>query len=213
MLQKKELTFVLFLGISIKKGVKALFSRNKKLASELIEDIDAIARYTVDEESLNTIMGLFCRKWEEEKVISDKHTKEALKNHSLFHFIFISFHLLISSVFSCSCFFILVLLFTSCELSASPVSQDSYISLRLTAPSSFQQRRFYFGTLEVRFIFLLTFWKLNLAFNLKYLSYFFINFNNQWQLWNPHDGKSVPDLWIWWRIDWDNWHWKRWSQY
>ena len=164
MLQKKELTFVLFLGISIKKGVKALFSRNKKLASELIEDIDAIARYTVDEESLNTIMGLFCRKWEEDKVISDKHTKEALKNHSLFHFIFISFHLLISSVFSCSCFFILVLLFTSCELSASPVSQDSYISLRLTAPWSFQQRRFYFGTLEVRFIFLLTFRKLNLAF-------------------------------------------------
>ena len=77
---KKELTFVLFLGISIKKGVKALFSRNKKLASELIEDIDAIARYTVDEESLNTIMGLFCRKWEEEKVISDKNTKEALTN-------------------------------------------------------------------------------------------------------------------------------------
>ena len=70
----------MFLGISIKKGVKALFSRNKKLASELIEDIDAIAQYTVDEESLNTIMGLFCRKWEEEKVISDKHTKEALKN-------------------------------------------------------------------------------------------------------------------------------------
>ena len=61
------------------KGVKALFSRNKKLASELIEDIDAIARYTVDEESLNTIKGLFCRKWEEEKVISDKHTKEALR--------------------------------------------------------------------------------------------------------------------------------------
>ena len=166
--KKFELTFVLFLGISIKKGVKALFSQNKKLASELIH---------------------------------------------LFHFIFISFHLLISSVFSCSCFFILVLLFTSCELSASPVSQDSNISLRLTAPSSFQQRRFYFGTLEVRFIFLLTFWKLNLAFNLKYLSYFFINFNNQWQLWNPHDEKSVPDLWIWWRIDWDNWHWKRWSQY
>ena len=64
---------------SNQKGVKALFSRNKKLASELIEDIDAIARYTVDEESLNTIKGLFCRKWEEEKVISDKHTKEALR--------------------------------------------------------------------------------------------------------------------------------------
>ena len=93
-------------------------------------------------------MGLFCRKWEEEKVISDKHTKEALKNHSLFHVIFISFHLLISSVFSCSCFFILVLLFTSCELSASPVSQDSNISLRLTAPSSFQQRRYAAFTLE-----------------------------------------------------------------
>ena len=74
-------------------------------------------------------------------------------------------------------------------------------------------RRFYFGTLEVRFIFLLTFRKLNLAINLKYLSYFFINFNNQWQLWNPHDEKSVPDLWIWWRIDWDDWHWKRWRQY
>ena len=25
-------------------------------------------------------MGLFCRKWEEEKVISDKHTKEAMTN-------------------------------------------------------------------------------------------------------------------------------------
>ena len=48
-------------------------------------------------------------------------------------------------------------------------------------------RRLYFGTLEVRFMFSLTFWKLSLDFNLEYLSHFFINFNNQWQFWNPHD--------------------------
>ena len=43
---------------------------------------------------------------------------------------------------------------------------------------------FYFGTLEVRFIFSLTFWKLSLAFDLEYLSQFCINFNNQWQFQN-----------------------------
>ena len=48
------------------KGIKALMSRDKKLANELLEDIDSIARYTLDEESLTTIMGLFCRKWEQE---------------------------------------------------------------------------------------------------------------------------------------------------
>ena len=48
-------------------------------------------------------------------------------------------------------------------------------------------RRLYFATVEVRFIFSLTFWKLSLTFNLEYLSQFFINFNNQWQFWNPHD--------------------------
>ena len=26
------------------------------------------------------------------------------------------------------------------------------------------------------------------------------------------DFKYVPDLWICWRIDWDNWHWKRWRR-
>ena len=26
------------------------------------------------------------------------------------------------------------------------------------------------------------------------------------------DFKSVRDLWIWWRIEWDNWHWKRWRR-
>ena len=48
-------------------------------------------------------------------------------------------------------------------------------------------RRLYFATVEARFIFSLTFQKLSLAFNLEYLSQFFINFNNQWQFWNPHD--------------------------
>ena len=51
------------------KGIKALMSRDKKLANELLEDIDSIARYTLDEESLTSIMGLFCRKWEQEKVV------------------------------------------------------------------------------------------------------------------------------------------------
>ena len=51
-------------------------------------------------------------------------------------------------------------------------------------------RRLYFGTLEGRFMFSLTFWKLSLDFNLEYLSHFFINFNNQWQFWNPHDEQS-----------------------
>ena len=37
----------------------------------------------------------------------------------------------------------------------------------------------YFETLEIRFMFSLTFWKLSLDFNLEYLSHFFINFNNQ----------------------------------
>ena len=40
-------------------------------------------------------------------------------------------------------------------------------------------RRLYFGTLEGRFTFSLTFQKLSLDFNLEYLSHFFINFNNQ----------------------------------
>ena len=46
---------------------------------------------------------------------------------------------------------------------------------------------FYFGTLEVRFMFSLSFWNLGLAFNLEYLSHFFINFNIQCQFLNPHD--------------------------
>ena len=58
------------------KGIKA---RYKKLANELLEDIDSIARYTLDEESLTTIMGLFCCKWEQEKVVKDQAAKEALK--------------------------------------------------------------------------------------------------------------------------------------
>ena len=37
---------------------------------------------------------------------------------------------------------------------------------------------------------LLYFQKLSLAFNLEYLSQFFINHNNQWQFWNPHDKQS-----------------------
>ena len=61
------------------KGIKALMSCDKKLANELLEDIDSIARYTLDEESLTTIMGLFCRKWEQEKVVKDQAAKEALK--------------------------------------------------------------------------------------------------------------------------------------
>ena len=40
-------------------------------------------------------------------------------------------------------------------------------------------RRFKNRTLEVRFIFSLSFRTLGLAFNLEYLSDFFINFNNQ----------------------------------
>ena len=54
-------------------------------------------------------------------------------------------------------------------------------------------RRLYFATLEVRFILSLTFQKLSLAFNLGYLSQVFINFNNQWQFWNPHD-KQISNL-------------------
>ena len=54
-------------------------------------------------------------------------------------------------------------------------------------------RRLYFETLEVRFILSLTFQKLSLAFNLGYLSQVFINFNNQWQFWNPHD-KQISNL-------------------
>ena len=61
------------------KGIKALMSRDKKLANELQEDIDSIARNTLDEESLTTIMGLFCRKWEQEKVVKVQAAKEALK--------------------------------------------------------------------------------------------------------------------------------------
>ena len=48
-------------------------------------------------------------------------------------------------------------------------------------------RSLYSETLEVQFMFSLSFWKLCLAFNLEYLSHFFINFNNWWQFWNPHD--------------------------
>ena len=48
-------------------------------------------------------------------------------------------------------------------------------------------RRLYSESLEVQFMFSLSFWKLCLAFNLEYLSHFFINFNNWWQFWNPHD--------------------------
>ena len=43
------------------------------------------------------------------------------------------------------------------------------------------------------FIISLTFQKLSLAFNLEYLSQFFINFSNQWQFWNPHD-KQILNL-------------------
>ena len=50
--------------------------------------------------------------------------------------------------------------------------------------------RLYFETLEGRFMFSFTFRKLSLDFNLEYLSHFFINFNNQWQFWNPHDKQS-----------------------
>ena len=50
-------------------------------------------------------------------------------------------------------------------------------------------RRLYFETLEVRFILSLTFQKLSLAFSLGYLSQVFINFNNLWQFWNPHDNQ------------------------
>ena len=42
----------------------------------------------------------------------------------------------------------------------------------------------YFETLEVRFKFSMTFWKLSLAFNLEYLSQFFIKFKDQGQFWN-----------------------------
>ena len=48
-------------------------------------------------------------------------------------------------------------------------------------------RRLYFATAEVRFMFSLSFWNLGLAFNLEYLSHFFINFNIQCQFLNPHD--------------------------
>ena len=54
----------------------------------------------------------------------------------------------------------------------SVFSCESGIALHCTV------RRLYFETLERRFMFSLTFWKLSLDFNLKYLSHFFINFNN-----------------------------------
>jgi len=76
-------------------------------------------------------------------------------------------------------------------------------------------RRLYFATLEVRFILSLTFWKLSLSFNLRYLSQVFINFNNQWQFWNPHDKQiSIPSLIFEFaeKNDRDNWQWKRWRR-
>ena len=66
----------------------------------------------------------------------------------------------------------------------------------------------YFATLEVIFILSLTFQKLSLAFKLRYLIQVFIVLEFSWQAYF----KSVPDLWICWRIDWDNWQWKRWRQ-
>ena len=58
----------------------------------------------------------------------------------------------------------------------------------------------YFETLEVRFKFSMTFWKLSLAFNLEYLSTFFINFQNQWQFQNPHY-EQIPKLPLIFEID------------
>ena len=50
-------TIFMFLFRNVnQKGIKALMSCDKKLANELLEDIDSIARYTLDEESLTTIM-------------------------------------------------------------------------------------------------------------------------------------------------------------
>ena len=66
-------------------------------------------------------------------------------------------------------------------------------SMLLAEWTNYTVRRLYFATLEVRFILSLTFWKLSLAFNLRYLSQVFINFNNQWQFWNPHD-KQISNL-------------------
>ena len=37
-------------------------------------------------------------------------------------------------------------------------------------------------------------WKLGFAFNLEYLSDFFINFNNQWQFLNPHDKQKKSKI-------------------
>ena len=55
--------------------------------------------------------------------------------------------------------------------------------------------RLYFATAEVTFMFSLSFWKLGLAFYLEYLCQFFINFNNQWQFWNPLD-KQISNLYL-----------------
>ena len=66
-------------------------------------------------------------------------------------------------------------------------------SMLLAEWTNYTVRRLYFATLEVRFILSLTFQKLSLAFNLGYLSQVFINFNNQWQFWNPHD-KQISNL-------------------
>ena len=49
----------------------------------------------------------------------------------------------------------------------------------------------YLAAAEVWFIFTSSFRKLGLAVNLEYLCQFFINFNNQWQLWNPHDKQTT----------------------
>ena len=76
---------------------------------------------------------------------------------------------------------------SSIKIFSSIYSRNEYRSIRSTV------RRLYFATLEVRFILSLTFQKLSLAFNLGYLSQVFINFNNQWQFWNPHD-KQISNL-------------------
>ena len=48
-------------------------------------------------------------------------------------------------------------------------------------------RHLYFGTLEVSFMFSSCFQELGFAFNLEFLSDFFININIQWKFFNPHD--------------------------
>ena len=57
-----------------------------------------------------------------------------------------------------------------------------------------------FTTAEVWLMFSSSFWKLSLVFNLEYLSQLFINFNNQWQFWNPHD-KQITKLSLIFKLD------------